>query len=57
MNKWKIEYDNDTGSGDEGFWEWWTVSDGTRSFKCNSEDDAEWLAETLNAMKPNAEPA
>lgn len=50
--KWKIEYDNDTGPGDEGFWEWWTVTDGTRSFKCNSEDDAKWLAETLNASTP-----
>jgi len=52
MNKWKIEYDNDTGPGDEGFWEWWTVTDGTRSFKCNFEDDAKWLAETLNASAP-----
>ena len=50
--KWKIEYDNDTGPGDEGFWEWWTVTDGARSFKCNSEDDAKWLSETLNASTP-----
>lgn len=44
---WKIEYDNDTGPGDEGFWEWWTVTDGKRSFKCDSEDDAKWLLEAL----------
>lgn len=35
--KWRIEYDNDTGPSDEGFWEWWTVTDGTRSFKCDTE--------------------
>jgi hypothetical protein len=46
--KWTIEYDNDTGPGDEGFWEWWTVSDVARSFKCDSEEDAKWLCELLN---------
>ena len=45
---WKVEYDNDTGHGDEGFWQWWDVTDGDRSFRCNSEDDAEWLCNLLN---------
>lgn len=51
MEKWKIEYGNDTGPDDGGFWEWWTVTDGARSFKSDSEDDAQWLAETLNGLE------
>jgi hypothetical protein len=46
--KWTIEYDNDTGPNDGGFWEWWTVSDGAHSFKCDSEEDAKWLCDLLN---------
>lgn len=45
-----IEYNNDTGPGDEGFAEWWTVAYGDRSFKCNSEADAQWLETVLNCM-------
>ncbi len=45
--KWNIEYDNDVGSNDEGFWEWWAVSDGMRYFKCDAEEDAEWLQNVL----------
>jgi hypothetical protein len=48
--KWKIEYDNDTGPGDEGFWEWWTVTDGERHFQCDDQSDAEWLKGQLNAL-------
>ena len=48
---WIIENHNDVGPNDDGFWEWWTVSNGTRSFKCDSEGDAKWLAELLNAAK------
>lgn len=47
--KWNVEYDNDTGLDDGGFWEWWTVSDGEKSFKSSSQFDAEWLAEVLNS--------
>lgn len=50
MMKWKIEYDNDTGPDDGGFFEWWTVTDGEREFKANTEDDAKWLAEILNNL-------
>lgn len=52
--KWEIEYDNDTGPSDEGFLEWWTVSDGARSFKCGSKEDAEWLCDMLNRYAANA---
>ena len=34
--KWKVDYDNDTGPLDEFFVEWWTVSNGTRTFKCDN---------------------
>lgn len=47
---WTIEYDNDTGSGDEAFWQWWTVTDGNLRFKCDAKEDAEWLAKRLNAL-------
>ena len=52
-NNWTIEYDNDTGDDDGGFWEWWTVTDGNRSFKCDSEADAKWLCSILMANPPN----
>lgn len=46
--EWAIEYDNDTGPNDEDFAEWWTISNGKRSFTCKNEDDAEWLCDLLN---------
>lgn len=55
--KWTIEYDNDTGSDDGGFWEWWKVTNGEKSFKSDDEADAKWLAGVLNARDedhPNA---
>lgn len=45
---WTIEYDNDTGPDDDGFAEWWIVTDGERSFTCRKEFDAKWLCDTLN---------
>ena len=45
---WQIIYDNDTGSGGGGFWEWWDVIDGNRSVRCDSEEDAKWLVENLS---------
>lgn len=51
MNKWKIEYGNDTGPSDESFWEWWTVTDGEKSFKCDDQADAKWLCDLLNASR------
>jgi hypothetical protein len=46
--EWKIEYNNDTGSDDESFWEWWSVTDGDKTFKCTKEEDATWLCRLLN---------
>lgn len=52
--KWTIEYDNDTGPNDGGFWEWWTVTNGEKSFKSDDKGDAKWLAEVLNREDGNA---
>ena len=54
--KWNVFYDNDVGADDEGFWEWWEVVDADdqysndieKRFKCDREEDAEWLADILN---------
>jgi hypothetical protein len=45
---WVIEYDNDTGSGDEYFVEWFNVTNGEKSFRCNSKEDAEFLLASLS---------
>ncbi len=51
--KWTIDYDNDTGPRDEGFTEWWTVTDGDKSFRCVIMEDAKWLCSVLNGeIKP-----
>ena len=44
--KWEIEYDN---WGEDGYSEWWHVTDGEKSFKSYEEEDAKWLCEILNA--------
>lgn len=54
---WKIEYDNDTGPNDESFSEWWCVTDGVRSFKADSKEDANFLLSLLNASPPQQEQA
>lgn len=46
--EWVVEYDNDTGPDDEGFSEWWEVSNGAMSFKAYTKYSAEWLCKTLN---------
>jgi hypothetical protein len=48
----RIEYGNDVGDDDGSFWEWWTVTDDTRSFKCEAEADAIWLRDLLNGLRP-----
>jgi hypothetical protein len=45
---WVIEYDNDTGPGDEYFVEWFNVTNGEKSFRCNSKEDAEFLLASLS---------
>jgi hypothetical protein len=46
----KVVYDNDVGSLDEGFWEWWALVDakGVIIAKCDDENVANKLAELLN---------
>jgi len=47
---WRIEYDNDTGAGDEGFWQWWTVTNNVQSYRVtSSEDDAKELLAKLES--------
>ena len=51
MTNWKIVYDNDTGPNDDGYCEWWDVTDGDKSFRCENKTDAAWLCEILNTEK------
>jgi len=53
---WKANYDNDTGPGDEGFWEWWDVTNGDYNFRCFSEMEADWLVSILNSFAPHRTP-
>jgi len=46
---WVIEYDNDTGPGDEYFVEWFNVTNGEKSFRCNTKEDAEFLLASLSS--------
>jgi hypothetical protein len=50
--KWKIDYHNDVGASDEGFWQWWTVNDGCKFFECANQSDAQWLCDLLNSFSP-----
>jgi hypothetical protein len=51
MNQWKIEYDNETGPNDDGFLEWWIVTNGKdKLFKCYNKVNAKWLCDTLNKI-------
>jgi len=50
-----IEHQTDADSED-GFREWWYISNGERSFKADSEEDAKWLCELLNAYHQSKEP-
>jgi hypothetical protein len=46
--KWRVEYENDVGPSDEGFWQWWTVTNDDKSFECKNQTDAQWLCDVLN---------
>lgn len=52
MNKreWVIEYNNDTGPNDDGFWAWWEVTDGEVVFKTDKRKDAVWLLNLVIAF-------
>lgn len=56
-NGWIIKYDNDTGPGDESFYEWWVVTNGTISFKCDSQNDAEQFKHFLETKAQTNSPA
>lgn len=50
MSEYKLNYDNDTGIGDDGFWEWWEIErDEHVICKCNDKDDAEEILRILNS--------
>jgi hypothetical protein len=55
MTTWRVEYDNECtpdGEGGSYFHEWWSVTDGKRTFRAEYQDDAELLAAALNAFPP-----
>ena len=54
MNKWTKEYDNDTGPCDDYFKEWWNVTDGNRTYRCNNSDDADFLIAALAQPEQSA---
>jgi hypothetical protein len=40
---WRVEYENDVSTGfdgDEAFWEWWEVTNGSVRYKCDTEREA-----------------
>lgn len=51
---WQIKYDNDTGWNDESFCEWWDVYQGDVSYRANTEEEAKFLCDTLNATIPTS---
>ncbi len=55
MDTWIKEYDNDTGNNNESFYEWWNVTDGEKSFRCNSERDADYLLSQLTPLPVDLE--
>lgn len=51
MDKWKVEYGNHTCVNDDGFFEFWEVSDGETTFTSEKESDAVWLCNLLNSIE------
>jgi hypothetical protein len=54
---WRVKYECDTypdGDGGSSFGEWWEVTDGTRKFRAEYQDDASALADALNGAKDGA---
>jgi predicted secreted hydrolase len=48
---WEVTHASDTGPDDDYYHEWWEVSNGTRTFKCEVKADAEWLCAALNTLE------
>jgi hypothetical protein len=54
--KWEIKYENDTGPNDESFSEWWIITNGNKTFRTESNEEAKWLVDFLNrgvVLHPN----
>ena len=51
---WRISYDNAVDGNDDGFEEWWSVTDDETLFRCFSEKDAEWLLAAIRAYLAHA---
>jgi len=51
MSKWSFRYTNDVGPEDDGFWEWYEITDGKTIFKTDEQEDAEWLCNKLNEQE------
>lgn len=57
MTRYKIEYENDTGPNDEGFWEWWAIYDGSAKVcECPSEAMAARVMLALEAADTSPAP-
>lgn len=52
---WRVDYQNDTGPNDGGFYEWFEVTDGARTFRCDSEEAAYYLCDLLNETENDQE--
>ena len=46
---WHIEYDNSTGPNDSNFEQWWNVTNGTKRFRCDTQEDANWLIQVIRS--------
>lgn len=55
MPEFRVEYENNTGPNDDCFWEWWSVTDGHKSFRCVTEEDAEQVTQVMNKELRHAE--
>lgn len=49
MSEYRVEYDNDTGTGGDCFFQWWDVTNDETSYECSSRDEADALCRTLNS--------
>ena len=46
---WTYEYHNDTGPGDDGFWQWWDLlKDGEKVGRAFNESTAKEICDALN---------
>ena len=52
--QWRVDYDNDVGDDDDGFWEWWEVTNGATTYKADKEAEATLLCDLLNGQDLSA---